>query len=287
MLPAVRVLVAGASGLIGKEIVLALKQRGHWVRTLSRDPERAKALAGQADEVVVADATEPGALRGPSQDVEVVISALGAAVSPSARGSRSFAEVDAAANLALLEEAKRAGVRRFVYVGVYTSERYASTAYVAAHTQVEMAIKGSGLEYGFVRPTGVFGAFVELLEMAKKGPLPAIGGGAALTNPVHEADVAAAVVDAAIGPGNVEVDIGGPDELSRRAIAELAFRALGRRPRILAMPAWLMGAVAAVYGLFNRRVGEFLRFIILASTHSCVAPKLGKHRLEAYFAERA
>ncbi len=282
-----RFLVAGASGLIGKEIVAALKQRGHWVRTLSRDPERAKALTARADEVVVADATAPGSLRATCQDVEVLISALGAAVSPSAPGSRSFAAVDAAANLALLEEAQRAGVRRFVYVGVYTSESYASTAYVAAHTQVEQAIRASGLEYGFVRPTGVFGAFVELLELAKKGPLPAIGGGAALTNPVHEADVAAAVVDAALGPGNVEVDIGGPDELSRRAIAELAFRALGKRPRILTMPSWVLGAVAALYRLFNRRVAEFLRFIIQASTHSCVAPKLGKRRLEAYFAERA
>lgn len=281
-----RFLVAGASGLIGKEIVLALKQRGHWVRTLSRDPERAKALAGQVDEVLVADATLPGALAESARDIEVVVSALGAAVSPTARGSRSFAEVDAAANLALLAEAKRAGVRRFVYVGVYTSESYAETAYVAAHTQVEAAIKASGLGYGFVRPTGVFGAFVELLDLAKKGPLPAIGGGAALTNPVHEADVAAAVVEAALAAGDVEVDIGGPEELSRRAIAELAFTAQGRRPRILSLPSWLMGVVAAVYGLLNRRVGEFLRFIILASTHSCVAPKLGQRRLADYFAGR-
>lgn len=281
-----RFLVAGASGLIGKEIVLALKQRGHWVRTLSRDPERAKALAGQVDEVLVADATLPGALTESARDIEVVVSALGAAVSPTARGSRSFAEVDAAANLALLAEAKRAGVRRFVYVGVYTSESYAQTAYVAAHTQVEAAIKASGLSYGFVRPTGVFGAFVELLDQAKKGPLPAIGGGAALTNPVHEADVAAAVVEAALAAGDVEVDIGGPEELSRRAIAELAFTAQGRRPRILSLPSWLMGVVAAVYGLLNRRVGEFLRFIILASTHSCVAPKLGQRRLADYFAGR-
>lgn len=113
-------LVVGASGLIGGEVVGLLKARGHYVRTRSRDPGRAAKLKAMADDVRLGDATLPGTLDGVCAGIECVVSALGALVSPSAKGTRSFADVDLAANLALLAEAKRAGVRRYIYVGVHT-----------------------------------------------------------------------------------------------------------------------------------------------------------------------
>lgn len=281
------ILVAGATGLIGREVVRALKGAGHFVRTLSRDPSRAKRLEGEADEVLVADATQPGALDGSCDGIEIVVSALGAPVSPNAKTRQTFGDVDRAANLALLDAAKRAGVRRFVYVGVYTLPIYADTAYVDSHTQVEAAVRASGLEHGFVRPTGVFGALAELVDMAKKGPIPLIGDGSATTNPVHEAEVAEAVLRVVTDPDSSEIDIGGPETLSRRRIGELAFRAAGKKPRLLALPVWLMRAMAFVIGPFNRRMSDFLRFIILASTTSCLAPLTGKHALGPYFEARA
>ena len=49
---------------------------------------------------------------------------------------------------------------------------------------------------------------------------------------------------------------------------------------------WAFGIVGFIYGLFNRRMGEFLGFLRLAATHSCVAPTPGKRRLLDHFAER-
>jgi uncharacterized protein YbjT (DUF2867 family) len=279
----VKVLVAGASGVVGRQVVELSKQRGHHVRTLSKDPERAARLRPLADEVRLADATDQSALAGVCSDVEVVVSALGAPVSPSGAGKRSFAEVDVRANLNLLAEARRAGVRRFVYVGVYTEPVYAKTAYVSAHTRVEEAVRGSGLEHGFVRTTGIFGALLELLPMAEKGKVPVIGDGSATTNPVHELDVAEAVLRAVEAPGATEIELGGPDTLTRRQIAEAAFTALARPPRLVPLPVWLMRAIACSYWLFNRRMGELLWFVISASTHRCVAPAIGKRRLLDYF----
>jgi uncharacterized protein YbjT (DUF2867 family) len=282
-----KVLVAGASGVVGREVVALLKERGHFVRALSKDPGRAERLRGVADELALADATQASALSGVCREVELVVSALGAPVTPSAAGKQSFAEVDVQANLHLLDEARRAGVRRFVYVGVYTEPVYAGTAYVAAHTRVEEALRGSGLEHGIVRTTGIFGALAELLTMAKKGPVPLIGDGSALTNPIDERDVAEHVALAVEAPGSSAVDVGGPEPLSRRKIAELAFEALGSQPRLIAMPVWVMRFIGWIYGLFNRRMGELLEFVLLAATHSCVAPAVGKRRLSEYFASRA
>jgi len=281
------VLVAGATGVVGREIVSLLKQRGHFVRTLSKTPERAESLRGTVDEVRVLDATSRPSVVGTCDGIDVVISALGAPVSPSGKGRRSFAEVDLRANLNLLDEARHAGVRRFVYVGVFTEAVYAETAYVKAHARVESAVRESGLEYGFVRTTGIFGSLAEMLPMALKGPVPVIGDGSALTNPIDERDVAEAVVAALHAPSSTEVDIGGPETLSRRQIAEAAFTALGRTPRLLTMPTWIMTLTRVVYGLFNRRMGEFLTFMQLALTHACVAPTSGKRRLLEHFESRA
>lgn len=278
-----RVLVAGASGVVGREVVELLEQRGHYVRTLSKDPARAAALRHIADDVRLADATDASAIAGIALDIEVVVSALGAPVSPSGVGKRSFAEVDERANSNLLAEARSAGVRRFVYVGVYTEPVYAHTAYVSAHSRVEQALRESGLETGFVRTTGVFGALLELIPMARKGPVPVIGDGSATTNPIHERDVAEAVLRAVEAAGSSDVEVGGPETLTRRQIAEAAFAALALPPRLIAMPVWLMQVIGWLYGLFNRRMGELLRFAILVSTHHCVAPATGQQRLREYF----
>jgi uncharacterized protein YbjT (DUF2867 family) len=282
-----KVLVAGATGVVGREVVLLLNQTGHFVRTLSQRSGRAESLRRIADEVRVLDATKANDVAGTCEGLEVLISALGAPVSPSGKGRRSFADVDLQANLNLLAEARRAGVRRFVYVSVFTTPVYADTAYVKAHARVERAIRESGLEYGFVRTTGVFGSLAELLPMALKGPVPVIGDGSALTNPIDERDVAEAALCAAMAPESNEVDIGGPETLSRRQIAEAGFTALGLPARLLTMPLWAMTLVRFVYGLFNRRMGEFLAFVQLAVTHPCVAPTPGKRRLREHFAERA
>jgi len=283
------ILVAGASGLVGREVVKLLVDAGHAVRTLSQDAGRAARLRALTDDVRVVDATLDGALRGVCDGIDVVVSALGAPVLPG-KARRSFGDVDRTANERLVAEAARACVRRFVYVGVYTTPAYAETAYARAHGDVELRVRNSGLEHGFVRTTGVFGALSELVQMARKGPVPLIGDGNARTNPVHETDVAEAVVRAVLAPGSTEVEVGGPEVLTRRRIAELAFRACGKAPRFIAMPVWVMWVVAWLYGIANRRMRELLAFVIPASTTDCIAEARGTRKLDAYFedvAERA
>ena len=283
-----RILVAGASGLIGREVVRVLAADGHAIRTFSRDPERAASLrAIGAHDVRVGDATAAGAWDGICDAIDVVVSSLGASVSPTAWGRRSYAAIDREANLALLDAAVRVGVRRFVYVGVHTEPAYADTAYVRAHRDVEDAVRASGLEHGFVRATGVHGTLLEMVDLAGRGIVPVFGDGSALTNPIHEADVAAAVGAAVAAPGSTEVDVGGPEQLTRRRIAELAFAARGARPRIVSLPVWMGKAMARAAGVVDRRLGDFLMFGVLVTTTVCVAPAAGERTLRASFEQYA
>jgi uncharacterized protein YbjT (DUF2867 family) len=101
------VLVAGASGVVGRELSLLLKRRGHYVRTLSKHPGRAARLAAVADDVRVIDATVRASLAGVCDGIDVVVSTPGAPVSPSGAGKGSFFDVDARANLNLLSRGGR------------------------------------------------------------------------------------------------------------------------------------------------------------------------------------
>lgn len=283
-----KVLVAGATGLIGREVAGLLKVHGHYVRTLSRHPDRAAALRNFVDDVRVVDAREPLALDGVCDGVDVIISALGAPVSPSSSVRASYLETDLVANAALLKAARSAHVRRMVYVSVHSESSYEKTRYLQAHIAVEQALRTSGLEYGIVRPTGVFGAFAEMLPMARIGLIPLIDAGTARTNPVHELDLAAVVVAAALGSDTAaEIDVGGPEILSRRNIAELAFHALGRTPRFFSTPPGVMRVAARAMRVFNPRLSDFMTFIILASTHDCMAPAHGEQQLGPYLRAKA
>src|SRR5581483_5525072 len=85
-----RALVAGVSGVLGSKVAAELMRRGWWVRGLTRDAARAGAADG----------------------VDLVFSAVGASVSPAlSAGWAPFTSLDVRANRALIDEARRAGVK--------------------------------------------------------------------------------------------------------------------------------------------------------------------------------
>src|SRR5262245_4956412 len=97
------VLVAGATGALGAEVVRELKARGRRVRALARSRTKLERLRGLADELVVADALEPRSLDGAVEGVDGVFSCLGASVIPLPRyGRRSFSAIDTPANRNLI-----------------------------------------------------------------------------------------------------------------------------------------------------------------------------------------
>src|SRR5438105_1112783 len=98
-----RILVAGATGRLGREVVRELHERGFVVRALARDAEKLRDMCPDADEVVVADACECGDLRTACAGVHTVVSCMGASVMPRLReGRQAFSSIDVAANLRLI-----------------------------------------------------------------------------------------------------------------------------------------------------------------------------------------
>lgn len=276
----VQILVAGATGELGRAVAGELTRRGHRVRALAR-----RGVPGV--DVRIADALKPSTLRGSCDGVEAVFSCVGASTLPAfSRGWRKFTRFDTPANLHLLAESRRAGVRKFVYVGVAAADRLAHLDYVRAHELVVAALRSSGLEYAVIKPTGFFSAFAGMLPMARKGSLPIFGNGTARTNPIHEADLAGICADA-IERGSGEEEVGGPEALTRRRIAELAFEAVGLPAVLRTAPEIPVRAAAFLLRPFHPRIAHLIPFYIDVWKLDHVAPMRGSRRLGEYLMARA
>lgn len=282
------VLVAGATGSLGREVVRELKRRGERVRALARSPHRLASLRGVADDLHAADALDRGSLSGALNGVDRVFSCLGASVIPMPRyGGESFSRIDYPANRNLIETAVAAGVRKFVYVSVFGADRLPRNDFVRGHERVVEALRASGLDHSVLRPTGFFSAMEQILLVASRGLLPEFNGGRARTNPIHEADLATLCVDAFDRPSGWEADVGGPDALPRQEIARLAWRALGRQARAVRVPVSVLRASGWLMLPLYPRVGHLMTFIAAILEQDFVAPAYGTRRIADYFSERA
>lgn len=274
-----RVLVAGATGYLGGFVAREFKDRGRFVRALVRSSRKAGALWDSTDEIVRGEITRPETLEHVCDGIDVVFSSVGITTQ---KDGLTFKDVDFQGNRNLLDEALRAGVRKFIYVSVLDGPNLRNLDIVRAHENFVDELKNSGIDFTVIRPTGYFSDMGEVLRMARKGRVFVIGDGSNRVNPIHGADLAVACVDGVEGPEE-EIDVGGPETMTWNEVAALAFEALDRPARISRVPAWLMWAVVRLVRVFNRHQGELLAFFTTMATTDVVAPSSGTHTLDDHF----
>jgi uncharacterized protein YbjT (DUF2867 family) len=277
-----RVVVAGATGYLGAFVAREFKNRGWFVRALVRSRPKADTLREVADEIVEGQVTQPQTLEGLCDGMDVVFSSVGITRQ---KDGLTFRDVDYQGNKHLLDAAQKAGVKKLVYVSVFGGPELRHLAIVDAHEAFVDELKASGIDWAVVRPTGYFSDMGEYLDMAGKGRVYLIGRGDSRTNPIHGADLAVTCVDAVDG-AEKEIDVGGPETLTYRQVADTAFAALGKTPRITRVPEWAMRLVISVAKLFNRHQGELLAFFTTMATKDSVAPPAGSRTLARHFEEK-
>ncbi len=270
-----RVGVLGATSRLGQCTVEALAE--HEVVPLLR---RSDALPGARR----LDLGEPTGMGEALAGLEVVVSVAGAPIVPWPVLPRvTFEGIDRDGHRALGLAARREGVRRVVYVSVF-GEGMEHLAYVRAHHEAEAALREAVPEVVAARPVGLFGAFDQLVPMARLGLGVDLQGGRALTNPVSERDLAAVLAQAVVDEAPAEVQaVGGPDVLTRAQIWDLAFAAQGRGGVHLPSHPALLTASARALRLVDRRAADVLDFLRFILTHDGVAPQVGTERLADYW----
>jgi uncharacterized protein YbjT (DUF2867 family) len=282
-----KVLVAGATGYLGRFVVREFKRRGYWVRALARNPERlaepgpflAPTVRDQIDDLFVGKVTRPETLAGLCDGIDVVFSSVGLTRQ---KDGLTFHDVDYQGNKNILDRALEVSVAKFLYVSVYNAQLMEHLAIVKAHEDFVRALQASGLTHTVLRPTGYFSDIGEYFQMAKSGRAYLIGDGTKRLNPIHGADLANVCAEAIIG-SDAEVPAGGPVVYSQNEIAEMAFSILGKPPRITHIPAGLARAGIGAMRLFDRHAADLFDFFATAGRYDNVAPCFGTHTLDDYF----
>ncbi len=276
------VVVAGATGVIGAEVVRELQSRGSRVRVLVREPAR---LTTEPEEIFVGNLLNPRTLEGSCAGADAVVSCAGAKLASKlfTYKAEAFFAVDDGGNRSLLREAEQAGVRQFGYVSPYGGRFLGVMEYIRAHESFAAALRLSSVDHLIVRPTATFARLTPLVERARKrGKLSMIGTGQARTNPVHEADVAKVLVDA-LESRVQEVDVGGPEVFTWEEIAGMAAVAAGDVP-VRFSYVWRAQLRAALRRFTGRHGYDSALYRIAEVEVDMTGPAVGERRLKDYLA---
>lgn len=278
-----KVLVAGATGYLGQYVVRESSSRGYWVRALGRSAARLEPLKEYADELSVADVTEPDSLAGLCDGIDIVFSSVGITRQ---KDGLTYDHVDYQANRNLLTIAEASGVSKFMYVHVLNAEKLHHVAMIQAKQAFVEELKRSTLGHTVVCPSGFFSDMEEFLTMARSGRVYLFGDGSNRINPIHGADLAEFCVGA-LESREQQVDVGGPEEFTYREIAELAFDTLDQPEKISCVPKPLVSAIVrAMRWLTPVRVHGPLEFMACVMTMDVIGQPYGQRRLADHFRDR-
>ncbi|MCU0257748.1 MAG: NAD(P)H-binding protein [Solirubrobacteraceae bacterium] len=226
-----RTLLTGATGTIGSSLLPRLLETGA-VRCLVRDPARAQLPA--AAEIVPGDVLADRGLDAALDGIEVayyLVHSMG--------GDGDFAGRDRRAATAFAAAARRAQVRRVIYLGGLRASSDDGSAHLRSREEVGRILAGAAPEPVHARAAMVIGAssasFTMLTELVRR--LPAMVGPKWIdtrSQPIAEADVTAALAALATHPAPpADVELGGADVLSYREMMRRFAVLDGRRPPVI------------------------------------------------------
>jgi uncharacterized protein YbjT (DUF2867 family) len=186
-----RVLVTGGTGVIGEGVIPELIERGHRVRLLSRHAED-DARQWPGVEAFTGNVAEAATLAGAADGCEMVLHIAG--IVSEDPPELTFAAVNVEGTRNVVEEAKRAGVQRFVCVSSLGAD-VGQSAYHQSKRAAEEIVAQSGLQWTVVRPGNVYGPGDEavslILKMVRALPaVPVIDGGNQEFQPIWHQDLA-------------------------------------------------------------------------------------------------
>ncbi|MBP1640641.1 MAG: NAD-dependent dehydratase [Bacteroidetes bacterium] len=278
-----KVLLAGATGYLGRFLTQKLIEKDYETIIVVRNKEKVKLKAPNL-EIIEAQVTKPDSLKNICKNIDIVISTVGITRQ---QDGLTYMDVDYQANANLIDEAKKSGVKKFIYISVLNGEKLRNLKICEAKEKLVDYLKSSGLDYCIVRPNGFFSDMADFLKMAKGGKVYLFGDGKLKLNPIHGKDLATEVVNA-INQDKNEFNIGGPDLLSQNEIAELALKAYGKQIKIVHLPDWIRKvALWCVRTFTSSKTYGSIEFFMTTMVMDMTAPQFGEEKLENFFNSEA
>lgn len=248
-----RVLLTGANGFIGGQLLAGLTARGHAVIAAVRDPQalRRKMPGAEAISVDFNRDLSPETWRPRLAGIDAVINCAG--VLQGGRG-QDIESIHATAPIALFEACRQVGVSKAVQISAVSADTEVGTPYALTKKRADDHLRSLPLEWTVLRPSLVYGegsyGGTSTLRGLAGLPLitPVIGGTTAAFRPIHIDDLVetvARVLDGRFASRTLEPV--GPDTLSLREVVAKYRQWLGLAPAwAVSVPLPLMRLVARV-----------------------------------------
>ncbi|MBO4580253.1 MAG: SDR family oxidoreductase [Clostridiales bacterium] len=260
-----KVVLAGAYGNLGADVFRELVKAGHEVIALDIAQRDIGIDTGFTFTKI--DVTDPKTLEHTCDGADAVITTVGLT-----KGSAAVSnyDIDYQGNLNLLNEAKKAGVKNFVYISVIKADTAPDVPMVNSKYLFEQELKKSGLNYVIHRPTGYFYDIIKVFRpMIEKGKVTLLGKNPVYANIVSTEDFAAFIVDHMLDE-NVTYSVGGKEKYSYEEIARMCFEAAGKEPVIKRASPGIFDMLAWINKIKKNGKEAIIKFSKWTLTHDMV-----------------
>jgi uncharacterized protein YbjT (DUF2867 family) len=273
--------VTGGTGFVGSHLLRLALAEGYDVRALTRGwkpPE---------DDIAWVDGAldRPETLIKLAQGAEAIVHVAGAI---NARDRAGFEAINVAGTAAMIDAARRTGVRRFVHISSLTAREPDLSDYGWSKARSERLVAASGLDWTIVRPPAVYGPgdreTFELFKMARRGfvALPPRGR----FSVIHVEDLCRLILalldDSDSWSETYEPDDGREGGWDHRHFARTLGRLFGRRAFTLALPRPMLWVASRLDRLVRRDSARLTRDRVRYFCHPDWVATAGKrppHRL--------
>lgn len=225
------ILVTGATGFVGSNIIKELVNQSYQVRGLVHSKRKVERLRGLDIETVEGDITSLESLRKPFEGVRQVFSCVGIIFETK---KTNFDSIHVLGVKNLVEMSLKNKVEHFVHISALGTRPNAESRYHQTKYRGEQEIIDSGLSYTIFRPSIIFGPeddFVNrFARLLRFNPiLPQIGPGTDKLQPLYIQDLAKCAVASLKLPDakNKLFEIGGPQQMTFLEIVEVIKKARG------------------------------------------------------------
>jgi NADH dehydrogenase len=262
------ILVVGGTGTLGRKVARSLLASGEKVRVMTRVVARADELKALGAQPVRADVRDREALEFALRGVDGVVAAVHSMLG---RGEESSENIDDVGHRALIEAAKNAEVKHFIYTSVVGASSDHPVDFWRTKARIEGYLRSSGLTYTIIRPT----AFMEMHAYQLIGKQVIEGKRVILfgrgTNPrnfVAADDVAKTIVGALKIPSmrGETIEIGGPENLSGHDVVAIFERVSRQKAKVSHVPLIALRVMYRALRPVNPGVSRIMKAAIVSET---------------------
>ena len=241
--------VFGGTGFIGTQIVRELAKRGVRIKVATRVPERAYDLkpCGAVGQIVgiACDYRDEVSIANAVAGSDIVINCIGVLYQ---RGKSTFDHAHTDIPAMIAKACKTHKVLSFIHISALGCD-IGTSRYAASKLAGEKAVKKAFKNVTILRPSVVFGEndnffnmFAGMVQiMPSFVPLPLIGGGKTMFQPVFVGDIADAAMvclDHHQTQGKI-FELGGTQVLDFKEIYQKLFHYIGQKQPLIKLPFWL------------------------------------------------